>query len=97
MNCPNCMLDLTEYHPENDIWTCQNCGWLWHQGVIADVQDPPRKAYRCPSCSAWLHFIGTWHCYNCGSDWETDYCRGDESELVKALNIVREVSYVDAD
>lgn len=41
-------------------------------GIIKEVGDPPNKAYRCPLCFAWLHFIGPWHCYNCGTDWETE-------------------------
>jgi len=41
--------------------------------MIADVQDPPGFAYYCPLCPGKkMHFVGKWHCYNCGSDFTLD-------------------------
>lgn len=40
--------------------------------ILKDVPEPPGYHHHCPLCGSSLHFIGWWHCYECGTDWEVE-------------------------
>jgi len=45
-----------------------------------EVAAPPGYHYNCPLCGSPMHFIGPWHCYNCGTDWQLE-------ELLEVMEI----------
>lgn len=91
MECPNCQSELyTEYHPEEDAWTCQNCGWLWSDEITSI-----RGWAFCPLCDVALAYkampdVGEtyWHCLKCKIHWQAE-------QIIETLNEIRRADYAE--